>query len=170
MSETVTPTSERRAQAIVVRARTAVPAAALFAVLRDPRRHPELDGSATVRAAADAAPLTRVGQVFTMAMHLDLLGDYRTENHVLALEEDRLLAWTTATVGQPPAGVRWSWELHSATGGTGGTGGTAGATTVTHTYDWSGVTDPAVLARVTFPRIPADALEDSVRRLVAAAG
>ncbi|GAB2928453.1 SRPBCC family protein [Rhodococcus aerolatus] len=155
------PSAERQGQAIVVRATTDVPAPALFALLADPRRHPELDGSGMVRAAPDAQPITAVGQVFTMAMHYSSLGDYRTENHVLAVQPDHLLAWTTANVGQPPAGVRWSWEL--------GRDG-AGRTTVTHTYDWSGVTDPAVLARVSFPRVPAEALVESVRRLVAAAG
>lgn len=158
---TVSPTAERHEQAIVVRATTDVAPAALFAVLTDPQRHPELDGSGTVRAAADAGPVTAVGQVFTMAMHHESLGDYRTENHVVALEPDRLVAWTTANVGRPPAGVVWTWQLDP---------DPAGGTVITHTYDWSGVTDPAVLARVSFPRVPADALQGSVRRLVAAAG
>lgn len=38
-----------------------------------------------------------------------------------------------------------------------------------HTYDWSQVTDPAVLARVCFPRVGGEALEASVTRLAAAA-
>ena len=145
---------------IVVRATVEVPAADLFAVLADPLRHLEMDGSGMLRAGADNSPITGVGQVFTMEMHYPSLGNYRTENHVVDFQDGRGIAWMTAREGQPPAGVRWSWELQPKT---------AGSTTVIHTYDWSQVIDPAVLARVSFPRVPADALEASVRRLALAA-
>lgn len=133
--------------------------AAYFAVLADPRRHVEIDGSGTVRAAAGSQVVTGVGQVFTMEMTHASLGEYRTENHVVDFEPGHLIAWMTAREGLPPAGVRWSWELDPA-----GDGGTR----IVHTYDWSRVVDPAVLARVSFPRVPADALRDTVARLVAA--
>ncbi|SDX76817.1 Uncharacterized conserved protein YndB, AHSA1/START domain [Modestobacter sp. DSM 44400] len=138
-----------------------VPAGELFAVLADPRRHVQVDGSGMLQADVHASPITGVGQVFTMAMHYPALGDYRTDNHVLEFDEGRRIAWTTAREGQPPAGVRWSWALEPLAGE---------RTTVVHTYDWSQVTDPAVLARVTFPRVSADALTASVARLAAAAG
>ncbi|WP_375431086.1 hypothetical protein [uncultured Friedmanniella sp.] len=38
-----------------------------------------------------------------------------------------------------------------------------------HDYDWSQVTDPAVLARVTFPRVSPDQLEQAVQALIRAA-
>jgi uncharacterized protein YndB with AHSA1/START domain len=138
-----------------------VPAGALFAVLADPRRHVQVDGSGMLQADVRTSPITGVGQVFTMAMHYPALGDYRTDNHVLEFDAGRRIVWTTAREGQPPAGVRWSWELEPQ--------GEA-RTTVVHTYDWSRVVDPAVLARVTFPRVSADALTASVARLAAAAG
>jgi hypothetical protein len=134
-------------------------AAALFAVLADPRRHTEIDGSGTLQADVDARPITAVGQIFTMAMHYPSLGHYRTDNHVLEFEPDHRIVWTTARAGQPPAGVRWGWQFDPAG---------PDRTTIRHRYDWSQVTDPAVLARVSFPRVSAEALQETVRRLVAA--
>ena len=145
---------------IVVRETVDVPATALFAVLADPGRHLEMDGSGTLRAGSDNPAITGVGQVFTMEMHYPSLGDYRTDNHVVDFENGRRIAWMTAREGQPPAGVRWSWELRPEG---------LDRTTVVHTYDWSRVTDPAVLARVTFPRVSGEALERSVQRLAVVA-
>lgn len=68
---TQTPQAERTDTAITVRVVADVPAAALWEVLADPRRHPELDGSGMVRAAAGTTPITAVGDVFTTAMHHD---------------------------------------------------------------------------------------------------
>lgn len=132
----------------------------LFAILADPRRHIEIDGSAMLRPTSGTTLLTGVGQVFTMEMTYPALGDYRTDNRVLEFEPGRRITWTTSREGQPPAGVWWSWEL--------GADG-SGATTVVHTYDWSRVHDPAVLARVNFPRVSAEQLQASVERLAGAA-
>lgn len=151
---------DRTPTRIRVRAELDAPVAALFAVLADPRRHPEIDGSGMVQAAADAAPITAVGQVFTMSMFRADLGDYRTDNHVLDFTDGRRIAWATAREGQPPAGVRWVWALDPTDGD---------ATIVTHTYDWTDVTDPAVLARVSFPRVQPEELVATLRALEAAA-
>lgn len=80
-----------------------VPAAQLFAVLADPRRHVQVDGSGMVQADVGTAPITGVGQVSTMAMHFPSLGDYRTDNHVLEFEQGRRIVWTTARGGEPPS-------------------------------------------------------------------
>jgi uncharacterized protein YndB with AHSA1/START domain len=152
---------ERTDTSIRVQVEAAVSAADLFAVLADPSRHPEIDGSGMVRAAAGARPLTGTDQVFTMQMHYPALGDYRTENHVVEFDPPRRITWTTGREGQPPAGVWWTWNFSDAP---------SGATIVTHTYDWSRVVDPAVLARVSFPRVRAEQLADTAARLIAAAG
>jgi len=151
-------TEDRR---IVVQREVAAEPAAVFALLADPRRHPEIDGSGTVRAAAGAEPITGAGQVFVMDMDLTAVGHaelsgYQTENHVVEFVPDELLTWATARRGNVPAGVRWSWALRRSA---------PGRTRVVHTCDWSRVTDPAVLARVQFPRIPADRLEQTLQRL-----
>jgi Polyketide cyclase / dehydrase and lipid transport len=151
---------DQTATRIRVRATIDVPAAALFAVLADPRRHAEIDGSGMVQAAADSEPITATGQVFTMSMFRADLGEYRTDNHVLDFTDGRRIAWTTAREGQPPAGVRWVWALDPTDDD---------HTIVTHTYDWTDVTDPGVLARVTFPRVQAEELVATLHALEAAA-
>ena len=137
------------------------PAPALFAVLADPRCHVEMDGSGMLQAAEDAKVIDHVGQVFSIAMHYPSLGDYVTDNRVVEFEPDRRLAWATGRRGQPPAGVRWGWQL---------TPLAEAGTRIVHTYDWSRVTDLAVLARVSFPRVSPDQLQASIDRLIALAG
>ncbi|GAA5157467.1 SRPBCC family protein [Ornithinimicrobium tianjinense] len=78
------------------------------------------------------------------------------DNHVVEFEEGRRLAWKPASPGEPPAGHLWRWELEPRDDGT---------TTVTHTYDWSKLTDPSRMARArtTTPEM----LQRSVDRLAA---
>lgn len=131
----------------------------LFELLADPANHQDVDGSGMVRAAAGSAPVTGVGQTFLMDMHQPGR-DYQTENHVTGFAPGQLIEWMPARVGASPFGVRWRWELSAVD---------SERTRVVHTYDWSGVTDPATLARITLPRVPASDLERSVRRLAALA-
>ena len=142
---------------ILVQVVVPVPAAALFALLADPRRHAEIDGSGLVQGDVGAQPVTAVGQSFLMRMSDAGRGDYRTDNEVIAYEPGRIIAWATAEAGQPQAGVRWRWQLDPAG---------PGRTTVVHTYDWTNVSDPGLGA---FPRVPAVAMRQSIRRLVALA-
>lgn len=67
--------------------------AAVFALLCDPRRHPDIDGSGTVRAAEGSVPVTRTGQSFVMDMDLTSVGHpehnaYQTQNHVVEFRRD----------------------------------------------------------------------------------
>ena len=111
---------------------------ALLAVLVDPRRHVEMDGSGMLRAAEGAVVIDHVDQVFSMAMHYPSLGDYITDNRVVEFVPNSCLTWATGRRGQPAAGVRWGWQLISLKGS---------RTRIVHTYDWSRVVDPAVLQR-----------------------
>jgi len=126
------------AEPVSVSRRIEAPAAAIFAVLADPARHPEIDGSGTVRASAGPAPLEKVGDTFAMRMSNNLAGDYTVTNRVVEFERDRLIAWTPQvtsvsnpkfqdTVGREGA-VRWSYAL--APDG-------ENATIVTETHDYS---------------------------------
>jgi uncharacterized protein YndB with AHSA1/START domain len=123
---------------VSVERRIAAPAATIFGVLSDPQAHVELDGSGMVRGT-DAPPITRVGDVFTMAMHFSALGDYEMDNHVVEFELDRRIAWEPAPGrGHPEAasgrrwGHRWRFEL---------TPDGPGATIVTETYDFTNAPD-----------------------------
>lgn len=59
---------------IAIRETVPVGADALFAVLADPRRHIEIDGSGMLRPTTGTTVLTATGQVFTMEMTYPSLG------------------------------------------------------------------------------------------------
>ena len=119
----------------------------LFRVLSNPERHADLDGSGFVRSDERSDRITANGQTFRMNMtgpHMG--GDYQTDNHVTGYDENKLLAWKTAPAGTEPPGWEWVWEL-DASG--------PSSTHVTLTYDWSEVTDPEILSKVSFPLVEA---------------
>jgi hypothetical protein len=112
---------------------------AIFAVLADPRRHLEIDGSEMLRGAASDGKITGVGDVFVMRMYFSQLGDYDMKNHVVEFEQDRLIGWEPEAGDSYPGieaqdpderrwGHRWSYSLVP--------DGPA-ATIVTETYDCS---------------------------------
>jgi uncharacterized protein YndB with AHSA1/START domain len=137
-----------------------VGADALFAVLSDPRRHPEIDGSGTVRASAGTEAITAVGQVFTMQMSHPDRGEYQSDNLVTHFEAGHRLVWMTARAGNTPPGWLWSWDLEPLG---------PDRTNVVHIYNWEKVEDPEVLARAGFPRVSAAEMNATVTRLAAAA-
>lgn len=133
---------------------------ALFTVLSNPERHVELDGSGFVRSADRTNRIQQVGDVFTMNMEGDHMGgEYQTDNHVTGFDENRLIAWQTAPAGTEPPGWQWVWELESQG---------PESTLVRHTYDWSGVTDPELLKKVSFPLVSESELEDTLGKLAEA--
>jgi hypothetical protein len=118
---------------VTVSRRIEAPAHGIFALLADPKRHVDLDGSGMLRGAVTDAPVSGVGDVFVMAMHFEALGDYEMNNHVISYEVDRLIGWEPAAGrGHPEAGNRaqhrWSFEL---------TPDGPNATIVTESYDCS---------------------------------
>jgi uncharacterized protein YndB with AHSA1/START domain len=136
------------------------PTQAVFDVLSNPERHPELDGSGFVVSDERTDRITGTGQVFRMNMsgpHMG--GDYQTDNTVTGYDPNHLLAWQTAPADTEPPGWEWTWEL-AAQG--------SGSTDVTLTYDWSRVDDPELLKKVSFPLVSEQQLEDSLARLAAA--
>jgi uncharacterized protein YndB with AHSA1/START domain len=80
----------RGAGPVTVSRRIAAPAAEIFKILADPRRHIEFDGSGMFRGAVSEHP---VGAVFVMRMHHRALGDYEMNNHVVAYEPNRRIGW-----------------------------------------------------------------------------
>ncbi len=106
---------------VSVSRRINVPAARVFAILADPARHPEIDGSGMLRGAVGAARIGGIGDTFGMRMHNDEMGDYEILNYVVAYEQDRRIGWepVLARAGRPEdeadvgerAGHRWVYEL-----------------------------------------------------------
>ena len=60
------PTEEH--EPVAVSRRISAPARDIFALLADPARHPDLDGSGMLRAAVSRAIVAAVGDVFVMKM------------------------------------------------------------------------------------------------------
>jgi hypothetical protein len=131
----------------------AASAAAIFAVISDPRGHVAIDSSGMLQSAPDAKRVEKAGDEFIVNMDRESLGDmplgkYVVTNTVTKYETDRLLEWTVSGVIQPPIGHVYGYQLDDAGGGT---------IVVTSYYDWSGISDDWRASGI-FPVIPATAL------------
>jgi uncharacterized protein YndB with AHSA1/START domain len=120
----------------VVRASREVAAApdTIFELIADPSQQPRWDGNDNLAQAAAGQRIRKVGDVFAMTT---TKGKVR-ENHVVEFEEGRRLAWQPAEPGQEPPGHLWRWELEPLD---------QSRTRVTHTYDWTRLTDENRLPR-----------------------
>ncbi|WP_407661873.1 SRPBCC family protein [Mycobacteroides immunogenum] len=130
------------------------PAAAIFELIADPARQHEWDGNENLAAAATGQRAHAVGDVFVMTL---TTGADR-ENHIVEFEEGRLIAWLPSEVGKRPPGHLWRWELQPLDDG---------QTRLTHTYDWTNLTDEKRLVRAR--STTSDRLQASVDRLAALA-
>ncbi len=106
----------------------------IFELIADPAAQPRWDGNGNLAVAPAGQRVRGVGDVFTMAL---TQGSIR-ENHVVAFEEGRRIAWTPAEPGRRPPGHLWRWELQPLA---------SSLTRVTHTYDWTQLTDQNRLPR-----------------------
>jgi hypothetical protein len=109
-------------QPVTVSRRICAPAHDIFQVLASPARHPEFDGSESLRGTDSTAVISGVGDVFVMKMYFPHLGDYEMNNHVVEYEQDRRIGWEPEPGrGHPNAvpdspesarwGQRWSYQL-----------------------------------------------------------
>jgi len=78
---------------VCVSRRIEVPAEKLFDLLAHPANHSLIDGSGMVRESLDGVVISGVGDVFTMKMHNDEMGDYEMSNHVVEYEPSRRISW-----------------------------------------------------------------------------
>jgi len=132
----------------------AAPAARLFELIADPARQPEWDGNDNLAEAAAGQRVRSVGDVFTMTL---TMGAVR-ENHVVEFEEGRLIAWRPSEPGAPQPGHLWRWQLEPIDDAN---------TRVTHTYDWSALTDELRLVRAR--ATTTEKLQASLERLASLA-
>ena len=106
----------------VVTVERVIPAspAEVFALIADPHRHHEFDGSGTVREARNVPDRLELGATFGMSMVLGV--PYAMRSTVVEFEQDRRLAWQTRApfkLVDPFAGGRiWRYELEPVDGGT----------------------------------------------------
>ena len=128
--------------------------AQIFELIADPAQQPRWDGNDNLKSAQAGQRVRSTGDVFTMTLTRGGIRD----NHVVEFDEGRLMAWRPSEPGLEPPGHLWRWELEPIT---------ASRTKVTHTYDWSTLTDENRFgrARATTP----DKLLASLDRLAALA-
>lgn len=128
--------------------------AEIFELIADPAAQPRWDGNDNLAEAAAGQRVRAVGDVFVMTLSQGAV----RENHVVEFEEGRRIAWKPAEPGRQPPGHLWRWEVEPLD---------ATRTRVTHTYDWTGLTDKNRIPRAM--ATTADKLQGSVDRLAALA-
>jgi len=106
----------------------------IFELIADPAQQPRWDGNDNLAEAADGQRVRAVGDVFLMTL---TRGGVR-ENHVIEFDEGRRIAWRPSEVRRKPPGHLWRWTLEPID---------SSRTFVTHTYDWTRLTDKTRLAR-----------------------
>lgn len=111
---------------VTVSRRIEAPPETIFAVLAEPARHLDMDGSGMLRGTSFAGLITGPGDVFVMAMHYGPIGDYEMDNRVVAFEESRRIGWAPeAGAGHPDHGTdracwghTWTFDLQPDRAGT----------------------------------------------------
>jgi uncharacterized protein YndB with AHSA1/START domain len=106
----------------------------IFELIADPSQQPLWDGNDNLAKAEPGQRIRSIGDVFIMTL---TKGSIR-ENHIAEFEEGRRIAWFPSESGRRPPGHLWRWELEPLTDT---------RTRVTHTYDWSRLTDKNRLPR-----------------------
>jgi hypothetical protein len=122
----------------------------IFDLIADPTIQPRWDGNNNLASAAPGQRVRQVGDVFKTT----LTGGAVRENHVVEFIEGSQIAWLPAEPGKQPPGHLWRWQLDPIN---------STLTNVTHTYDWTALTDSKRLekARSTTPEM----LRESMDRL-----
>jgi uncharacterized protein YndB with AHSA1/START domain len=128
----------------------AAPVEKIFELIADPSLQPQWDGNDNLAEARTGQRVRAVGDVFTTTL---TMGSDRT-NHVVEFEEGRLIAWRPSEPGMEPPGHLWRWQLEPVDDAW---------TLVTHTYDWSRLTDETRLPRAR--ATTTDKLQASIERL-----
>jgi uncharacterized protein YndB with AHSA1/START domain len=128
----------------------AAPADRIFELIADPAAQPRWDGNDNLAEAADGQRVHAVGDVFLMSLTQGAI----RENHVVEFEEGRRIAWRPSEPESPPPGHLWRWELAPLDDA---------HTRITHTYDWSNLTDESRFERASATGV--DALMASLTRL-----
>ncbi|SEO75928.1 SRPBCC family protein [Trujillonella endophytica] len=127
--------------------------AEVFAVLRDPQGHVDIDASGMLMDA-EGEPVTAVGDRFVVHMDREALGDmplgrYDIEVAITVYEPDRAIAWAIeGALIDPPLGHVYGYRLEPAEGGT----------RVTSYCDWSNLRED-LRPFVAMPIVPESALK-----------
>ena len=140
----------------VVSATREIAAAAelIFELIAEPTQQPRWDGNDNLAEASQGQRVRAAGDIFTMTTTKGLV----RQNHVVEFDEARLIAWQPAEPEMEPPGHLWRWELEPID---------STRTRVTHTYDWTRLTDENRVPRAR--ATTAERLQASLDRLAALA-
>ena len=133
----------------------AAPPAVVFAILADPRQHPRIDGSGSLRGSVSGPERLERGAEFGMDMRMYGL-PYKIRNRVVEFEEGRVIAWRHF------GGHRWRYELEPTADG---------GTEVVETFDYTRYSPrwKKFIELVGFPERNRHGIEGTLQRLKAAA-
>jgi hypothetical protein len=125
----------------------------VFAVLRDPHGHVDIDASGMLMDAT-GDPVSAVGDRFTVHMDRRALGDlpwqdYDVEVVITVFVPDREIAWTIEGRLKPPLRHVYGYRLEPA----------GDEVTVTSYYDWSQLDPSWQSSSGSFPVVPESALK-----------
>jgi hypothetical protein len=118
------------------------PVSEVFAIVANPHRHQELDGSGTVKGTVSGAERLAEGERFP----------YRITSRVTEFVDDKVIEW------RHPAGHRWRWEFDAVT---------PTSTQVTETSDYSqaGAVGAKTYDLLRFPRTNASGIRKTLTKL-----
>jgi uncharacterized protein YndB with AHSA1/START domain len=122
----------------------------IFDLIAEPSTQPSWDGNDNLASAAPGQRPRGVGDVFKTT----LTNGAVRENHVVEFIEGSQIAWRPAEPGKPPPGHLWRWKLEEINNS---------LTNVTHTYDWTDLTDRARIERAR--ATTAEMLRESMDKL-----
>ena len=136
----------------IVSATRAISASAerIFELIAEPSSQPSWDGNNNLASSAPGQRVRQVGDVFKTT----LTNGAVRENHVVEFIEGSKIAWCPAEPGKQPPGHLWRWELNPIN---------STLTNVTHTYDWTALTDRTRLERAR--STTAEMLRESMDKL-----
>ena len=130
----------------------AAPPEDVFALLANPHRHHEFDGSGSVRSAVSGPERLGPGDRFGMDMRIGL--PYRITNRVVEFESDRRIGWCHF------AKAIWRYELEPVAGGT----------RITETFDYGSSPLRRGMELLGYPKRNAASIRATLRRLEAIFG
>lgn len=128
-------------------------AADVFALVADPHRHGELDGSGTVKDTVKGPERLSNGAKFSVGMKQYGV-PYRITSTVIDFVDDdnvKAIEW------QHPLGHTWRWELHE---------NQPGVTTVTEAFRYASAKAPKVLELFKMPQQNARGISSTLNKLV----
>ena len=106
----------------------------IFDLLADPKRHADIDGSGSVKAAQTNAP-ARLSLGAKFGMDMKIGAPYKITNEVVEFEEGKRIAWRHF------GGHVWRYVLEP----------TEGGTLVTEQFDWNGSKSQLMLRALKYP-------------------